>query len=78
MKEEQGQTVYIVGQWVHPVTHCPALHGVFTTVEAADARCRDDSYFVGPVVLDAILPDEVTPWPGMRTPNATPAPEVKP
>lgn len=39
--------------------------GVFSTEAAAVARCTKPEYdFVGPVELDAVLPEEVLVWPG--------------
>ena len=32
--------------------------GVFDTKEQADDQCKDETYFVGPVTLNAVLPTE--------------------
>lgn len=37
--------------------------GVFDTKEQADDQCKDETYFVGPVVLNAVLPTETQVWP---------------
>ena len=38
--------------------------GVFDTKEQADNLCRDETYFVGPVQLNMVLPTETQTWPG--------------
>ena len=76
---ETGQKVYIVGQILKTPEHYWVIQGVFSTAEAAVERCRDDSYFVGPMVLDNIGPDEVEDkWPGAHYPTITPPAEEAP
>jgi len=42
---------------------CWELIGVFSTEEKAVAACLNEYYFVGPVELDEVLPDETVEWP---------------
>lgn len=46
------------------------VQGVFTSEELAIAACRDEYYFIGPVVVDESLPDEPVEWPGAYYPLA--------
>ena len=38
--------------------------GVFSTVKNAQAACKTDDYFIGPSVIDELIPDKPTVWPG--------------
>jgi hypothetical protein len=46
------------------------LIGLFSSEAAAVAACRTDYYFVGPAVLNEVLPDEPISWPGCYYPLA--------
>lgn len=70
-----GQTCWIVGQAVkdeHGSYENGAwlFQGVFSTEGAALAACRGQQYFIGPAVMDEVLPDEVTDWAGSYYPWA--------
>jgi len=45
------------------------LQGIFSTKELAIKACRNDLYFIGPVILDEALPDETVDWPGSFYPS---------
>jgi len=36
--------------------------GVFDTAKKAEAACKDENYFIGPIELNDMLPDETVPW----------------
>ncbi len=40
------------------------FQGVFATEKRAIAACRDESYFVGPVVIGEEIPHDKAAWPG--------------
>lgn len=44
------------------------LQGVFDREAGAVRACRDETYFVGPVVLNQPQPHGSTPWPGAYYP----------
>ncbi len=47
------------------------FQGVFTSQEKAEAACHGPLYFVAPVVLNQVLPDEtVSEWVGLYWPAA--------
>jgi hypothetical protein len=50
------------------------IHGVFSSEEKAVSACRDYSYFVGPVDLDEVLPEEVIAWPDSYYPKTSERP----
>ncbi len=64
--------VWIVGQFLDEAERGVVweLAGVFTDEARAVAACRDCSYFVGPLALDAPLPHETTAWAGAYYPLA--------
>ena len=49
--------------------HTWDLIGVCSSEEKAVEACTDDSYFVGPLALNKILPKEMIPWPGVYRPK---------
>jgi hypothetical protein len=40
------------------------FQGVYSTLELAEAACRDEDYFVGPAIIDEQVPHEPLVWPG--------------
>ena len=46
------------------------IMGIVKSENDASASCRTDRYFVAPMTLDVILPDETTEWPGCYYPLA--------
>ena len=66
--------VWIVGKWGTPW----AFQGVFTTKQKAIAACVDWNYFIGPALLDEVLPSENMPWPGAYYPNPPGSGEADP
>lgn len=63
-----GSTVYVVGRW-DDLDRGWEVQGVFTTEELARAACTREDDFIGPVELDARLPEERLQWPGLFYPN---------
>jgi len=61
--------LWIVGQWLPDLAW--EMMGVFHSEELAEAACKDDTYFVGPLILNEVAPDERTPWPGAYYPKST-------
>jgi len=45
------------------------IMGVFSTEEKACSICKDENYFIGPLNLDEVLPDETIEWRGAYYPN---------
>lgn len=79
-------TLYVVGQFrLHlPVGDVWDLQGVFSDRDKAVAACRNETYFLFPVELDAEAPDEPVVPPGLEYPltptegtSTGPDPEVK-
>lgn len=62
--------IYIVGRICAftEAGHVWEILGAFTDEEAAQKACKDSFCFVGPVVLDQVLPEEVMIWPGAYYP----------
>lgn len=48
--------------------HTWQLQGVFRTEQAAKSACKDDLYFIGPVLVGVSLPHDRTEWPGCYFP----------
>ena len=44
------------------------LQGIFSTREKAVAACRNENYFIAPVTVDEVVPDETTSFPGVEYP----------
>ena len=40
------------------------FQGVFDDMGVAEDTCKDESWFVGPVTLNQVIPDETIVWPG--------------
>lgn len=60
--------LWIVGQW--KAEGVWEFAGVFDSEAAARDACRDETYFVGPAVLNERLPHEsMTEWPGAYYPK---------
>ena len=57
--------LYIVGRITE---HSWDFQGVFSTEGNARNACRDESYFVGPCLLNEELPHETEEWPGIYFP----------
>lgn len=55
-----GIKLYVVGRNVGASWE---FFGVFDTKEQADDQCKDETYFVGPVTLNAVLSTEAQEWP---------------
>lgn len=64
--------IFIVGQITcyEPGKMGWELAGVYSDQAKAEAACKDDRYFVGPVELDVALPEETTVWPGAYYPRS--------
>jgi hypothetical protein len=64
--------LWIVGKWYetssNPEIQDWEFSGVFDDEQKAIDQCKDKSYFIGPVELNQILPEEPTIWPGCYYP----------
>lgn len=49
------------------------FHGVFSGKAKAVGKCKDQQWFIAPVVIDQQHPDAPCDWPGYENPNKTPA-----
>lgn len=65
-----SETVWVVGQYRSGESGGTVweIQGVFSTRDKALAACRNENYFIGPLELDAELPDEGFTWPGVEYP----------
>lgn len=45
------------------------FQGVFSTEQQAIDQCIDERFFIGPAIIDEILPIEVTDWEGCYYPS---------
>jgi hypothetical protein len=62
-----GTKLWVVGQF-RPDSEIWELQGIFDDeVKAVDA-CINENYFVAPVELNVVFPDEASEWPGMYYP----------
>jgi len=65
--------LYVVGKHLKSTDHGPVweMNGVYDNLESALAACRDENYFVGPVVLNQPFaePDTTIVWPGAYYPH---------
>ena len=48
--------------------HTWDLIGVCSSEDLAVQACGDDNYFIGPIELNELLPEESVPWPGLYYP----------
>lgn len=66
--------VWIVGRVIDLGEHFPPevhLQGASAIESNAVAMCLDETYFVGPVPVDVLLPQRPTPWAGLYYPLKT-------
>ncbi len=54
---------------VHEDGYCWEIIGIVETEEMAVAACLNETYFIGPMVLNEILPNEKVDWPGCYYPK---------
>ena len=60
-------TLYVVGKMInYPEWE---LQGVFDNEQTARDNCLGKSYFVGPVILNKIYPEQTEDWAGSYYPN---------
>lgn len=65
------KTLFVVGRVIRTENKKePAwlIVGVFEDQKFAEDICEGTDYFVGPVPLNALLPTEEAPWPGLYYP----------
>lgn len=62
--------LWVVGKVLNPDTGCDIweFRGVFDTVKKAEAACRTENYFVGPVDLNFVVPEPSVDWPNSYYP----------
>lgn len=46
------------------------FQGVFETEQLAIAACRDETYFIGPAIVNEVLGHDTEDWPGAYSPKA--------
>jgi len=63
-----NNNLWICGQIFSEDGHTWDFQGVFSTEEKAKAACKNDSYFIGPVVLDEEISEETIEWEGCYYP----------
>ena len=66
----ENQTVWIVGQ-CDPNSPEWFFQGVFSTEQQAIDQCIDERFFIGPAIIDEVLPLEILDWEGCYYPNKT-------
>ena len=64
--EEYKPELWAVMKWA---AGAQILKGLYWTEDEAAAVCEDDNWFIGPVAIGSLLPDE-SEWPGHYYPNA--------
>jgi hypothetical protein len=78
-----GDMIYILGR-VEQALICDKcthehgryfIQGTFSTQARAEKECLDESYFVGPLVMDVCLPHDPMEWPGLYWPRKKPEQE---
>lgn len=66
-------TLWVCGKILSGKDDHWAIGGVFSTEEAAVAACHvEGEYFIGPIQLDQVIPDEPTDWQGAYIPRQMP------
>lgn len=45
------------------------FEGIFSSQAAAEATCKNAAYFVAAVLVDEVIPDGSTDWPGAYRPR---------
>lgn len=62
---------FVVGQiFSHANPNSWAWRGIYRSELEAIQHCETDLFFVGPVNIDEVPPDEVMEWPGVYWPRA--------
>ena len=63
--------IYLVGKYIKKINDDVAWEcgGVFDSEEKAVAACHDERYFVAPMILNEIAPQEKTDFPGAYYPK---------
>ena len=62
--------VWVCGRVTCYATQSWQFQGVFRVEALAIAACRDETYFIGPAVLDVSLPEAPMEWPESYYPMA--------
>lgn len=61
-------TVWIAGRWM-PDDQPWEVLGIFDSEDKADAACKTTNEWIAPVEINALAPDEPTPFPSARFPR---------
>lgn len=71
---EQNQKLWVVGKYkpFEDGHYSWELMGIFDNYLDAYNGCRNEYYFIGPMELNQLLPDELMEWKGAHYPKATP------
>ena len=67
--------MWVVGQWFDGERW--DLQGVFDDETKAIKACLTTLYFIGPVILNKILPEKSIEWPGCYYPKLMSKPDIK-
>lgn len=63
--------LYIVGRTTYASNfHSWEIMGIFDKEEDAVKLCKNNNYFVGPINLNEVLPEETIEWPDAYFPTA--------
>lgn len=65
---ENANPLWLVGK----ITNWPAyeFQGIFDSEERAVSECKGELWFVAPVYVNQVIPEETSEWPGMYYPEA--------
>jgi hypothetical protein len=44
------------------------IQGIFNNKDLALKACKNESYFIAPIIMNEYSPDETTDWPGVEFP----------
>jgi hypothetical protein len=62
--------LFIVGKKLDEHLFAWEFAGVYDSIRAAEARCIDHNYFIGPVDLNSDIPEARQEWPQAYYPKA--------
>ena len=63
--------LYVVGRYISGEEFKIVwdIHGIFDSEEKALKACKDETYFIGTLKLNEVLPEETVDWPGAYYPK---------
>jgi len=65
-----GEMLWVVGRFLKETAfgNLWSIQGVFDSEEVAVTACRDETYFIGPILKNNRLPHEIVEWHGVYYP----------